>query len=304
MPILLSCGCGKKLRVKDELAGKRVKCPDCAKVLLVPAAELPEPDEEILEVAAPARQAAPSRKGPPPLEVNETPQRRARAADSPTSFWVNSGELLALSDAALCLASLDDEKMQAAQEALARGDSAETVLGDSATVIPFDGMKKVESNLHNKSIQVWWRTSGAFSDDDKVIDCADKESRDEIMKALRGRLGPNWKREVIEYSRLRASLEPLLIIGVFGFATFCFYMAGAHPEDDKSGGGTKTVRTNFIGVIFVWVYNLLGPIGVVVLGGSIVALGVAWLVARLLKPPIMLTLTPSPDPPRRKRRED
>ena len=95
-----------------------------------------------------------------------------------------------------------------------------------------------------------------------------------------------------------------MIIGVFGFATWCFYMAGAHPEDDKSGGKTRWVRTNFIGAIFVWVYNLLGPVGVCALGGSIVALGVAWLVARLLKPPIMLTYTPAPERPRRNRRED
>jgi len=39
MPITFSCNsCDKKLRVKDELAGKKVKCPGCATVLHVPAA--------------------------------------------------------------------------------------------------------------------------------------------------------------------------------------------------------------------------------------------------------------------------
>lgn len=39
MPITLSCGCGKKLRVKDELAGRKVKCPGCAAVIAVVAPE-------------------------------------------------------------------------------------------------------------------------------------------------------------------------------------------------------------------------------------------------------------------------
>lgn len=37
MPIRVSCACGKQLTVKDELAGKAVKCPGCQKALRVPA---------------------------------------------------------------------------------------------------------------------------------------------------------------------------------------------------------------------------------------------------------------------------
>jgi hypothetical protein len=36
MPIRLKCSCGKVLSVKDELAGKGVKCPGCQKVIRVP----------------------------------------------------------------------------------------------------------------------------------------------------------------------------------------------------------------------------------------------------------------------------
>lgn len=38
MPVRLKCSCGKVLAVRDELAGKAVKCPGCAKPLKVPAA--------------------------------------------------------------------------------------------------------------------------------------------------------------------------------------------------------------------------------------------------------------------------
>lgn len=36
MPIQVKCSCGKALRVKDELAGKLVKCPGCSEKLRVP----------------------------------------------------------------------------------------------------------------------------------------------------------------------------------------------------------------------------------------------------------------------------
>lgn len=37
MPILLQCNCGKRLKVPDELAGRRGKCPACSTVLEIPA---------------------------------------------------------------------------------------------------------------------------------------------------------------------------------------------------------------------------------------------------------------------------
>ena len=42
MAITVSCACGKKLSVKDDLAGKRVKCPACQQVLRIPEVVSPE----------------------------------------------------------------------------------------------------------------------------------------------------------------------------------------------------------------------------------------------------------------------
>ena len=59
MPIRIQCQCGKALSVKDELAGKAVKCPGCAKVIRVPAGKA------ATAASAPAapRQAAPASDG-------------------------------------------------------------------------------------------------------------------------------------------------------------------------------------------------------------------------------------------------
>lgn len=37
MPIELTCECGKQLRLRDDLAGKKVRCPACARLVTVGA---------------------------------------------------------------------------------------------------------------------------------------------------------------------------------------------------------------------------------------------------------------------------
>jgi hypothetical protein len=56
MPVQLRCGCGKLLRVRDELFGKRVKCPGCGAPLPVQSAPLPhELGNEALQQTPPPR---------------------------------------------------------------------------------------------------------------------------------------------------------------------------------------------------------------------------------------------------------
>lgn len=50
MPIPFKCACGTSLKVKDALAGKKVKCPKCGKSLAVPEAADSNADEEIIDV--------------------------------------------------------------------------------------------------------------------------------------------------------------------------------------------------------------------------------------------------------------
>lgn len=56
MPISIACSCGKKYRVKETLAGKKIRCADCAELIKVPAQEAEE-DAEFDEFAGlpPAR---------------------------------------------------------------------------------------------------------------------------------------------------------------------------------------------------------------------------------------------------------
>ncbi len=46
MPIPVKCDCGKSLKVKDELAGRRIRCPGCQEAVRVPMPEAPKAEEE------------------------------------------------------------------------------------------------------------------------------------------------------------------------------------------------------------------------------------------------------------------
>ncbi len=68
MPITLNCSCGKTLRVADEHAGKRVKCPVCNAVIAPPA---PEPQFEVVEEPPPRAVATARPKAKPHDEDDE-----------------------------------------------------------------------------------------------------------------------------------------------------------------------------------------------------------------------------------------
>jgi hypothetical protein len=50
VPITFACSCGKTLRVKDDLAGRWVRCPACKETAIVPEAAMPpQPAFEVVE---------------------------------------------------------------------------------------------------------------------------------------------------------------------------------------------------------------------------------------------------------------
>lgn len=55
MPLTVACICGKTLQLKDELAGKKIKCPACQAVVEVPAAQAPTAATMIDDEPPPAR---------------------------------------------------------------------------------------------------------------------------------------------------------------------------------------------------------------------------------------------------------
>src|SRR5687768_941694 len=59
MPIIVTCECGRQLRARDELAGRRAKCPGCGMLVLVEPPVLEPAEDELVEYEPPP--------APPPL---------------------------------------------------------------------------------------------------------------------------------------------------------------------------------------------------------------------------------------------
>jgi hypothetical protein len=199
------------------------------------------------------------------------------------------GEIIALGDDALYVASLDEKKFKKAQEDLKNGLPVDEVLDEAKTVIPYDQMHKVESNVHHRFIDVNWKPTDRSEKTDTNLLPGSKEARDEIMEGLRQRLG--WEQKLIQFGRLRASLAPLVLIVLFGGIATLFLLAMLYP-DKGSGGGTVVVR-GWLAIMVLWVYETLGAIGVILIASPFVLGGVIWLVMRMITPPLMLTLTPA-----------
>jgi hypothetical protein len=86
MAISLTCECGKKLAVKEELAGKKVRCPSCESLLTVPSLSGEKP----------------ARKRPAAVDDDEDQEdqdevrprkkkKKKRAAKSNKMMWIGAG---------------------------------------------------------------------------------------------------------------------------------------------------------------------------------------------------------------------
>ena len=73
MAIAVLCACGKETKVKDELAGKRIKCPACQSALTIPGAS---EDVAASVPPSPARRPALQQE-----EEEDAPPRRQASKD-------------------------------------------------------------------------------------------------------------------------------------------------------------------------------------------------------------------------------
>jgi len=290
MPILLACACGKKLKVRDELAGKKVKCPACGAVTAAGVSDVVE--------AAPAARMAKGPPAPPPLPAqardSDAPRDRAVGGEGHRSWRTEhfgTTRLLVAADDAVWFAKLDGDALEEAEEALERGEPPADVFGEAGASIPIASVAKVESNLHNSYFEVHYKTGKDDEETYQTFTFKDKERRTEALKHLRDVFGPDFEYQRRELTRFQAMLMPLgmiaLTIGVFGFFVFLAW--------SLQQPGEGRIRTNILGLLAIYTVGWLGPIWTGAIGGLLVVLFVGWMVARILTPPIEVTLKPRPE---------
>lgn len=89
MSISVQCpGCEKNLRIKDDLAGKRVKCPDCGHVMLVPSANESQPDDSSVDRSAALQVPGTAIPVKPSEDIASCSKCMKRMPGRYYSFWV------------------------------------------------------------------------------------------------------------------------------------------------------------------------------------------------------------------------
>ena len=83
MPFKQPCACGKTLLLKDEFAGRKVRCPNCKEIVLAAPPEEPKAEEKVpeLDVEEVAVTATPPvvTAAPPSVEFEEDDRPRSRS---------------------------------------------------------------------------------------------------------------------------------------------------------------------------------------------------------------------------------
>ncbi|MCI0685227.1 MAG: zinc-ribbon domain-containing protein [Gemmataceae bacterium] len=336
MPILVACSCGKKLKVRDELVGKKVKCPACGGVLEV-AAPVHEVVHEVVEEVVEAPPPRPARKPPgqasppqalagkpgkpPPLPAGAAapPPRRdeapdQKAADQPADRPAAQGELgvwrcnafgalrlLCLTNEGAIYAKGDKKTIKRIEADLAAGESPQDAFGDDKpSFIPWDTVTKVESNLKASSFDIKYKAAGSDDESTESFHFEDKRERTDALKWMRDRLAPDFTYKKRELTRFQATFSPLIFLGiVVGVFTFLVFLAWALRQP-----GEGRARTNIWGLIVAYTVGWLGPIWTGVIGGLLAVGGLAWMAVRIADPPIEVTITPKPQEKRRNVEEE
>jgi hypothetical protein len=76
MPIPVTCECGRSMRVKDEVAGRKFRCPSCSRVLAVPDPQVE--DLDFVMTAEPVEEESSPRRQRPERGVTASPRPQPR----------------------------------------------------------------------------------------------------------------------------------------------------------------------------------------------------------------------------------
>jgi predicted Zn finger-like uncharacterized protein len=152
MPLQTACSsCSAKIKVKDELVGKAIKCPKCGKIFKV----APEGDEEKVALKAGAADAAkPSAKKPPPAawdDADDEDADDADDADDKESPWDAKSKSKNGKKAPAKKKSDDDED----DDEEPRDENAEFAELLALTSLPDATKKQIKSELKLREKGIW-----------------------------------------------------------------------------------------------------------------------------------------------------
>jgi hypothetical protein len=212
----------------------------------------------------------------------ETKDRRAHVwTDEKAAFE----SLVALDENSIFVASPDESKIVEIAEQIRSGTPPVAALqGSKAKQIQLDTLKYIKSNRHSTIVR--YKISGADGKDELGNFTIKQEQRDDLFTKLDLLCSRGFKYTETQFNHLRAALAPLLTIGIVGLFTFMSQQAAIQMAEE----GTSPIRGRHALVkrLYAWALDLLGPTGVIIVGGIIGVLCLVWMVRRMATPPFML----------------
>jgi hypothetical protein len=122
----------------------------------------------------------------------------------------------------------------------------------------------------------------------------DSSARNIALAALARCLAPRFETGEVRYGALRAGRKPLLIaVAVAAFTGVSVPAASLVADGDEGYFYRSNGPYAWVAQALIPVFRRLGPTGVAVVGALAVLGCLAWMVARIARPPVMITLTPS-----------
>lgn len=253
---MITCVCGHRWQLSPAATGVRGKCGKCGRIASAPT-------------------------------VPQRPHVNVRIWTYPELPWGDN--LVVLSPAKLCSVRVDQEKLAETQASLLKAPSVDEVLGDDATVLPLDALLEVKTHQHDEVIDVFYR-----DDDGKRVQqsfaFAGIQLRDEALDVLRQRLG--WELTTKQLSFLQAGIWPAFTLALLALFTFGFTVAAREMAAGSDVKAKGTGRKSLIADLLLWVVNLIGVWGVLLIGALAMAGAGYWLYVRVRRPPIRVTLKP------------
>jgi len=202
------------------------------------------------------------------------------------AHWIDGerawDKVVALGEDVIYVGNPSRAKAGEMKQRLESGEAATMVLKDDVTLIPLNAIVKVSYNRHHDSIDIDYKPGK--EKEDKTLYFSDQAERDDFAGQLAERLS-GFESEVVEYSQVRAAVSPLGFGSLAVFFTWLLHMAAgqiaAGAEREFSGRNAGIKRMLF------WALDLIGPTGVLIVGGLVLALTCWSLVDRVKTPPIM-----------------
>ena len=200
------------------------------------------------------------------------------------------GELIFLNESNLVVDSPDDDKAVQIKDALLGGTPAAQVLSSDSTDIPLLSITSIKTDKNDDEIEIEYK-SGKDTED-KSLRLASREIRDDVYASLKAAFGDRFTETEDAYSVPQAAFGSLLGLTVFGLLTwggakFAELLRAA--DDYEIEGSRQGIKS-----LIAWILELLGPIGVYVVGGLICALCAFSLYSRVTQPQVMLVLQEEP----------